>query len=251
MPPVDVRDALGVANPSVEQVVEKLQDPDWRVRYAACLWLMARPNRAHGAPVLALARSLGDESELVSRWAAYALGRIGPPAAPAIPALLEAIKSKNLTLREAAAQALANIGPPPDAEAELLAAVSLDDYRTGARKATVEALARVARSEEAVLALAGLLLDKDAQVAKAAESALASLGRQASVAVPGLIDCIEEPQGRARSAAARVLGAIGPDAGPAVPVLFGLLEDENEEVRKAAATAIRSIRRSRIAAASP
>jgi HEAT repeat protein len=68
---------------------------------------------AAGDAVLALVAALGDESEVVRRRVAVALGEIGTAARAALPALAEvATRDASAGVRRAAAFAVAAIGPP-------------------------------------------------------------------------------------------------------------------------------------------
>jgi HEAT repeat protein len=223
------------------EALERLNDPDWRVRLSGVMWLYQHGSEIPGA-VEALVERSHDENEEVRRWSAYALGEAGRSAALAIPPLVEMLSARSASERTAAARALQELGTPPQAIPGLLASASEPDHGVGAREAAIEALARAEPSDEIVLRFVSLLADSSPLVAGAAHKALLGLGPRASAAVPALVERIERPGSRARVAAADVLGHIGPAAGPAVPALFGLLEDDDSRVRETAAEAIRSIR---------
>jgi HEAT repeat protein len=87
------------------------------------------------------------------RYAASALGGIGPEAKEAVPALITTLKDQNVDVRRYAASVLGEIGPP--AVPELIAA----------------------------------LKDQDAEVRRHAASALEKNGPEAKEAVPALITC--------------------------------------------------------------
>jgi HEAT repeat protein len=61
-----------------------------------------------------LIEALSDKDALVRMRAARALGRMGPDAKEAIPALLEAVNHPEPPVRQAAAEALREIGPAED-----------------------------------------------------------------------------------------------------------------------------------------
>jgi len=223
------------------EALERLNDPDWRVRLSGVMWLYQHANEVPGA-VEALVERSHDGNEEVRRWSAYALGEAGRSAALAIPPLVEMLSARSASERTAAARALEKLGPPPEAIPGLLASASEPDHGVGAREAAIEALTRAEPSDEIVLRFVSLIADSSPLVAGAAHKALLGLGPRASAAVPALVERIDRPGSRAREAAADVLGHIGPAAGPAVPALFGLLEDDDSTVRDTAAEAIRSIR---------
>ncbi len=67
--------------------------------------------REAASPAVPQLRSLLKEEHL-QQTAAYALGRMGKKAAPAVPDLIELLYNPYYDIREAAANALGNIGPP-------------------------------------------------------------------------------------------------------------------------------------------
>ena len=73
------------------------------------------------------------------------------------------------------------------------------------------------------------------------ETAIDSLGRIGTPAVPALIQSLGHADPGHRLQAAEVLGRIGPDARQAVPALVQALEDPQLDVRKAAARALGQI----------
>lgn len=115
------------------------------------------------------------------------LGRIGPGAAPAVPGLTQALSSKLLPARIAAATALGNIGPAAAPAVPALVAGLADQYSDG-RQAMAECLARVGPTEPAIPALLPLLADRESRVRRAAAAALERIGPPV---VPTLIAVIE------------------------------------------------------------
>ncbi len=145
------------------------------------------------------------------RWsAAVALGKIGPDAKAAVPALIEALKDENSEMRRRVAVALGNIGP--DAKA-------------------------------AVPALIEALKDENKNVRDSAAVALGTLGPDAKAAVPVLIEALKDEGMVVRREAAGALGEIGPDAKAVVPALIAALKDEDWRVRGQAAEALGRIQK--------
>jgi HEAT repeat protein len=231
-----------------------------------------------GAPAVPhLADALADpKNERRPLNAARALARMGPAAAAAVPALIQALHSSFTHLREAAAQALGAIGP--DAAPAVGALVSLlADWAPMVRQAAARSLARVGpAAHEAIPALVQLLPDREEGVRDAAVEALAEAG---PATVPMLIDFLQahdfhdmqewlrlrslalatltqdtewrnaawafayavDDQMRlevAREAVVRVFGKIGPAAAAAVPTLVECLGDKDRRVRLAAARSL-------------
>ena len=116
---------LGPRSQAAVPALEKsLKDPSAKLRYAAAVALAGIDEEAavkYALPVLVEALKYrevfpGDEDPedvgyRVRRPAAAALGRLGPPAATALPALNEALKDKDGEVRKNAAAALKEICP--------------------------------------------------------------------------------------------------------------------------------------------
>jgi HEAT repeat protein len=88
--------------------VEKLQDPDARVRGKA-VQVLGNVGASDPAVVPALVRALGDRDALVRRAGVLALGKIGPAAREAVPALSACRHDRDARVRQGAARALERI----------------------------------------------------------------------------------------------------------------------------------------------
>jgi HEAT repeat protein len=161
--------------------------------------------------VPALVGTLKDSDMGVRRYAALALGRIGPGACEAVPALAVALRDSDGDVRYAAAGALGRIGPA---------------------------------ASEAVPALAVALKDSDVAVRRSAAESLGQIGPGAGEAVPALVEALKDPDVPVHACAARALGEIGPGAAEAIPALRAALADPNRDksVFAAAAEALKKIR---------
>lgn len=232
--------------------------------------------RMGAAVVPNLKKALGDKNSWVRVHAARSLGRIGPVAAPAVPALLRVVKAlKPAQLVEAAIPALARIGPAASSALRTLRALgrkttsphSADAAIACARIAgdmdrTVELLAERIRtpavmsrwfysggflelgprSAELVAALRAYL-NKDSDLERyTAIGALGQIGEHAVAAVPDLVKRLKDRFWRVRKIAATTLGRIGPSAARAGPALTRALEDGDLGVRDAASQALMHIR---------
>ncbi len=129
----------------------------------------------------------GGDPEKVGR-ANLELIRIGEPA---VPALIDMLRSGDPKLRAAAASTLWGMGAKGRAAAPFLA----------------EALA-----------------DPDPALRTAAAMALENMGPQAGEAIPALVKALSDKDNRVRQASVKALGAIGPAATPAIPVLTRALK---------------------------
>ncbi len=177
------------------------------------------------------------EFEYIRGGAAWALGRIGQPARPAIPLLIDTLTSKHVSVRRNSPLALAAIGGD--------------------------------EAKKAIPPIAKLLDDEDAGVQAAAALALWQLDRDPR-AVPKLVQMLEKGKGEAPYQAAVALGQLGPDVGrianpssnqvdlpdglpirpagkptpilsPILGALVGALGHADEDVRRAAARSLGAI----------
>jgi len=174
------------------------------------------------------------EFEYIRGGAAWALGRIGKAARPAIPLLIDTLTSKHVSVRRNSPSALAAIGGD--------------------------------EAQKAITPIAKLLDDEDAGVQAAAALALWQLDRDPR-AVTKLVEMLEKGKGEAPYQAAVALGQLGPDVGrianpssnqvhlpdglairptgkptarlsPILRALVGALHHSDEDVRRAAARSL-------------
>jgi HEAT repeat protein len=146
---------------------------------------------------------LKDKDRGVRVQAAIALGKIGPRARNAVPALFEALKDPQIY----------------EASMEALEIIGLD-------------------SKEAIPALIEALKCKDLRTFAAER--LLNIGTDA---VPELIKALEGDYGPVREYAAWILGKMGPDAEEAIPALTRALWDKDKRVRGTAQKALQEIKR--------
>ena len=167
-----------------------------------------------GMTIEDLIENLGHEDFNVRQAAAEALGKIGPDARPAIPALVMALADKDYHVRKAAAEALGKIGPD---------------------------------ARQAIPTLVMALADKDYHVRKAAAEALGKIGPDARPAIPHLVNALAGKYSSVREAAAEALEKVNPqwaqspEARQAIPALANALANKDSSVRDAAATALEKI----------
>jgi len=167
--------------------------------------------------------------------AAEALGGIGPTAADAVPALIDALRDDDSAVREYAASALGRMGPAAK-EAVPAIAENLKDGADGARLMAAIALSEIGPvAANAVPALAETLKGEELALCRKAADALAQIG---PAAVPTLTEALKYPHSDSRALAAHALGRIGPNAAHAVPALVEALGDEASATRFAAAYAL-------------
>ncbi len=141
---------------------------------------------------------------------ARVFGDMGPTAAPAVPALCQALKDKNWAERDVAAETLGKVRSNP---------------------------------EETLPALTDALKDTESRVRIKAAEAIARLRPNAPDIIAALIENLEDEDENVRANTCDALGAIGPPANSAVPALQKLTKQESVIVQMAADEALRKINR--------
>jgi HEAT repeat protein len=185
-----------------------------RVAALEALWKI----NEHPMVVPGLAEILKDDQE---GWrAAFALGRLGPKAKAAVPALVEALRAVNGATRLESASALGRIGVAAEAAPALVEAFKDKDGRM--RCFAAAALWKIKKDPAAVAVLVKAL--DDPELRTDAAEALWKMNRH-SAAVRALI----------KSRNALALGRIGLEWQASVTALAEALKDEDEQVRTSAA----------------
>jgi HEAT repeat protein len=144
------------------------------------------------------------------RWgSAMALGNLRPPPKSAVPALVDAMKDSQSTVRRHAAEALGRYDGP--------------------------------EGEAAMRALLAAMGDQDFWVRSHAGRSLARYGEAAALAVPVIIRLLRTEDRNLRREAAKTLGEFGPSAGVAIAALLVALDDEVDHVREATEKALNAV----------
>lgn len=226
-----------LGDPGLPAITEMLADPDWLVRGVAAESL-GENNSSVAVPNLLAA--LGDPQPEVRRAAAWALSKIGQQALIApmvVPGLFEVLYSEDPAVREAAIMAL---GPIKHADVPNALLWALGDPDQGVREAAADALGNLGR--ETIDVLVGALNHEHPGVRAAITMALVKIARhysKADLATPALIERLRDYDPEVRRIAAEALGQIeDPDATAA---LCERLWDEVPEVRKISAWALGQI----------
>ena len=185
----------------------------------------------------ALIESLGHEIKGTSGSAARALAAIDLEASLA--ALLPRLADSDVAERRLAAEALGDMGPK--AEAAVPAFIrALDDEDVEVRTFAAFALAHFGPRAAAVAALTRLVAAGPGKAREMAAWALGTIGPEAAAAVPALVEALWERDPVSRSRLIWTLGQIGPGAA-AVPALVQALGDEDAAIRRAAAVALERV----------
>lgn len=258
----------GMTPPSaaaVNAIIPALNDPDDDVGGTAAVSLV-RLNAWRGknvVPALIKALKSKEAEGMLPSSAAEALGRLGPAAESAVPALIETMKRNEPFIADHAAEALGKIGPAAvpalrevlstsngavwahaaralgsagpaskDTISLLLESLSQDD--PSVRAAAIHGLGDArADSDEAIAALVKTLADKNRNVRNAAIRALGRIGSRAKPAVPTLAKLLAELEYFEQAAVIRALGSIGPNAKEAIPALAAAIPDGGMDAAKA------------------
>jgi HEAT repeat protein len=194
-------------------------------------------------------RDLKSKNAEVRTQAAETLGNNSSPGSPAnnreqtrkaIPALMEALKDTDGSVRSAAALALGNI--PGDMRVAVPALIeTLQDKDISVRQHAMDSLGSLAQSPE--LAVPALVGELRVDNGTSAMDALIKFGPTARTAIPALIVLLKEKDSSLPWCAAQVLAAIGPEAQAAEPALVDVLRGTNDQDRLEAADALGQIGR--------
>jgi HEAT repeat protein len=189
-------------------------------------------------PLSAWVKDLGSPDAKVRRSASFAIGKIGPDAASAVPRLLAALRDTDPTVADAAAFALGEIGPGAASALPSLVVV-LEDKKADprVRRSAAYAIGCLKPNHpSAVAALAGALDDASPAVRQNAAWSLGRipLGLTAPAILKGLETKINDSDPVVRRDVAGAIGNFGHDAHRTLPTLLARLPGENDvEVRKA------------------
>jgi HEAT repeat protein len=227
------------AKAAVPALTEALTHEDFHTQYWACRALREiGPEAQSSVPVLLKLLREGLPSNpryaaSVRRHAAQALGGIGPGiGTEARDALAEALKDPIDPVREDAAIALGKLGPFAKPAVPALEE-ALDKGPFSARVRAAKSLWLITgETERAVDVLIGELGDFNWGLLAA--QVLGEIGPQANKAVPRLVELFQAVDPYQRVAAADALLRIDPESKVAVPALKELLDHEDEEIRQAA-----------------
>ena len=160
-----------------------------------------------------LKRLLDTENEDLQAATFEVLRRIGPPA---VPTLVESLRSDQVSIRRNAIDHLIDLAPHTEGYQAALRRALRDDDAMVAGDAARALGALGVRATPSVGALVDTLSYADAYVRVYAAEALASIGPNAAAATGHLAAALTDPIPGVRWAACEALGSIGPAAASAV-----------------------------------
>lgn len=223
------------------QHLRQLGDRRLGVRNAAARALAKMPREtllANPTSITALVRAAGDSSPTVASAAVEALATIG---APAVPAIIAALRPKQATSRTNAYV----VGNRHTSQKEFADSLTLylDNKDAGTHTQVIQALnPTAAKKPQVVLPLTNALTDTDPTVRAAAVKALNRTGHEAATAAKELAAALGQPSTARRCNLIRTLGKIGPAARAALPVLEAAGKTGPPRVREAARRALAKVR---------
>jgi HEAT repeat protein len=184
-------------------------------------WAQALPTADVSSQFTPLIDRLSDPNVRLQRQAIESLVKIG---APAIPALVPAIKSDNLTLRLNVVSILSDLGAEAESAVPVLIQ-ALQDNDEQVRLYATLALGNIgigARAAETELIRS--LQDRSSYVRIYASYALRQIGVDIKVTIPALVKALSDSDPQVQANAANALGAMGVDGLVAIPELIKLAE---------------------------
>lgn len=229
------------AKPAVPRIVKVLeQDKAEGVRYAAA-YALGQIGASDRSSRAALVKGMAANDaflQVVSAWALARVAKDDKPLQEQITLLiLGALTSEKVDVRRAAARALAEIKPSPEAVAPFLVKAVQDEDESVIGNA-VDALASLGVAIVPRLTKNGL---KNKDLRLYAVRVLGKIGPDAKEAAGPLAETLDGAEGQFRREAQFVLGMFGAAAAPAVPELTKSLASDDEQIRNSAIYALGKI----------
>ena len=216
---------------SVDALAKAVKEGPADMRKKALAELKERGPEAR--PALAAVLDLLKDKDVPMRTSAQeTLVRMGPPNKADLPIYAAALREQAAEPRVYAAGQLAELGQQAKSELLFLRILSLDD-NAEVQEAAKKAVQRI--EEDLLGTLLKGLQDKSAAVRSKSAAELAEMGPGAKAALPNLVEALADKNPAVRLAVLEVFLAIGPDA---VMVLGESLRDKNVEVRLTAIDAL-------------
>lgn len=170
-----------------------------------------------------------DEAHMLRGFSIDAIALVGPPAAAAIRDLIRLSRSEQEDLRRKAATALGAMGPEARDSLIPLAELLTQDDSPAVREAAANALANI--GPLAVPLLRKLIEDDDAEVRRHAARGLGQIGKPAAPAIDELDFALDDDDGWVRIYAAESLWKITRKPDRVVPAYVEELKNPNRQIR--------------------
>jgi len=229
--------SLGKDGAATDALLAALDSKNPNVRLCAIESLGAIGPPAAGAvpKLLELANAPGSSEVVIG-----ALGKIGAGAVAAVPLLIERLEAISHRGRESAAEALGRIGPGATSAIPALCSAVRDPV-ADVRWYALHALESIGSESKEALAAVRWALHEDRHIYIRGAAVDALVGWGADRALPVLREGLGAKRWGTRAASAEGLARLGKKAGLAVPGLRKALADEDRDVRRAAAEALGKI----------
>lgn len=215
---------VSLKEPGAQTLGSLLSDKDSWVRCRAAAALGRMPDDA-GSVVSQLVESLHDKDFCVAEKAAIALGAVGDPA---VPSLMEALKSNSASARKGAAQALGYMSPDIQNEvgtAFLPSLMNKDEFVRGEAAMRITSMGKIG-----IPVFLAALKEPDIDLRQRAVDGLGEIG----VATPEVIDALvllfKDSQKTLRLKGAVVLGRLGQRDSSVYPKVALNLKSKDKEV---------------------
>ncbi len=206
--------APGAAKDAIPELIATLKDSDPSVSEMAAMDL-GRIGAPARSALPALSAALSDPR--VGYEAAVAMARIDPTDKAPVPTLIDALERGGLSVQQMdAVRALAMMGSNARAAVPALEHLLAPDPYTRPRAEYVKALGSIEGVDALPVLTQAMTEGMDAGVSLAAMKAIAAMGPGATVAIPGLVRALSNPNQEVREAAADTLAAFGDRAKPAL-----------------------------------
>ena len=221
---------------AVTPLIDALPKNELRSRAA---WALSQLGEKARPAIPALIQLLKSDLPVAVNDGAVALGIMGQEAKEALLPLIEALKNPDSEVRVAVATAIKQIGPSAEHIPLLLPA--LKDPYMKVRSTIILTFGYMGDAgKPAIPEMIKLLKDENAWVRMHTSASLARFGADAKDAVPALRAALGDESGVVRGTAAMALARIQPSS-DFVPDMIKLLQDQNERVRTLAQEALVTI----------
>ena len=214
-------------------------DPSIRVEAARALWRTEPSEQA----IDVLIDNIQDIESYSFDSAAEAIAEIGPPAARAVPLLIDSLKPGDaffaIFAKSLVAKALGAIGPASEPAIPYLLRAVLCNVPVLIHPHAAQALGQI--GDRGIAPLVEALSDNSIRTRVRVAEAIGEIGPAATAAVPGLVAMLDDMDLAAQVSAAEALGHIGKNASPAKRALRNLLGSKSNLLRCTARHALERI----------